>query len=227
MHYLKQSIMRALIVIDVQNEFSSRGLRPVVEHEAALATISRHVAAARGEATPIAWVRHHNKPNESSAFLPGSWGADFSHGFGPLGEAVLEKEFLKNVYGAFTGTDLGSWLSGLGVREVLIVGFYTHGCVSTTSREAIMAGLDVLLDPETTGTCDMEHPVLGKLTAGEVRRSAVLQLVNMGAILFRPFDLSRKVHHHAQGNKQTDAAHQQGVVLQLDQRKDEAVQQGE
>lgn len=173
--------MRALIVIDVQNEFSPRGLRPVTDHEAALAGISRHVTAARGAATPIAWVRHHNKPNESPAFLPGSWGTEFSHGFGPLGGAVLEKEFFKDVYGAFTGTEIGAWLEGLGVTEVLIVGFYTHGCVSTTSREAIMAGLDVVVDPEATGACDMEHPVLGKLTADEVRRSALLQLVNMGA----------------------------------------------
>jgi nicotinamidase-related amidase len=190
--------MRALIIIDVQNEFSSQGLRPVVDHEAALAAISRHVTAARGEATPIAWVRHHNKPNESPAFIPGSWGAEFSHGFGPLGGAVLEKEFFKNVYGAFTGTDLGSWLSGLGVREILIVGFYTHGCVSTTSREAIMAGLDVQLDPEATGTCDIEHPVLGKLAAGEVRRSALLQLVNMGA------RLSTRAHAMSENNSQAD-----------------------
>jgi len=190
--------MSALIVIDVQNEFSTHGQRPVPGHEAALAAIRRHVAAARAEAMPIAWVRHHNKPNESSAFVPGSWGAEFSPGVGPEGGAVLEKEFLKNVYGAFTGTDLGSWLSDLGVREVLIVGFYTHGCVSTTSREAIMAGLDVVLDPEATGACDIEHPVLGKLTADEVRRSAILQLVNLGA------RLSSRTHAMSENNSQAD-----------------------
>ena len=176
--------MSALIVIDVQNEFSTCGQRPVPGHEAALAAISRRVAAARAAAMPIAWVRHHNKPMESSAFVPGSWGAEFSPGFAPTGGVALEKEFLKDVYGAFTGTKIGAWLEGLGVTEVMIVGFYTHGCVSTTSREAIMAGLDVVLDPEATGACDMEHPVLGKLSADEVRRSAILQLINMGARLF-------------------------------------------
>jgi len=175
--------MQALIVVDVQNEFSSRGKRPVPGHDAALSAIGRRVEQARKDGQPIAWIRHYNKPTESPAFVPGTWGAEFSAGFGPAANVILEKEFIKDVYGAFTGTDLGAWLPGLGVQEVLIVGFYTHGCVSTTSREAIMAGLDVWLDPEATGACDMEHPVLGRLTAEEVRRSALLQLVNMGACI--------------------------------------------
>lgn len=175
--------MQALIVIDVQNEFSFAGQRPVPGHDAALAAIKYRVAEARKNGDTIAWVRHYNKPTESPAFVPGSWGAEYSPGAGPAAGVPLEKEFVKNVYGAFTGSDIGSWLSGAGVYKVLIVGFYTHGCVSTTSREAIMAGLEVLLDPEATGACDMDHPMLGQLSADEVRRSALLQLVHMGASL--------------------------------------------
>jgi len=63
----------------------------------------------------------------------------------------------------------------------LIVGFYTHGCVATTAREAIMADLAVSLDPDATGSCDITHEILGKLSADEVRRSALLHLSNMGA----------------------------------------------
>ena len=191
--------MPALIVIDVQNEFSARGQRPVPGHDAALAAISRQVEFARAAGEPIAWVRHHNKPTESPAFMPGTWGAEFSPGFGPKQGTATEVEFVKDVYGAFTGTGIGSWLSGLGIREVMIVGFYTHGCVSTTSREAIMAGLEVYLDPEATGACDMEHPVLGRLSADEVRRSALLQLVNMGA------RLSSGAQAMPENNRQADA----------------------
>ena len=173
--------MQALIVIDVQNEFSPEGLRPVPGHAKILTAINGRVEEAREKGHPIAWIRHHNLPSESPAFVPGSWGAEFSPGFGPGLSLSQEREFQKNVYGAFTGTAIGSWLSGLGVREVLIAGFYTHGCVSTTSREAIMEGLEVMLDPDATGACDMVHERLGKLTADEVRRSALLHLVNMGA----------------------------------------------
>jgi len=115
-----------------------------------------------------------------------------------------EKEFIKNVYGAFTGSDLGSWLASLHVRQVLIVGFYTHGCVSTTSREAIMAGLDVFFDPEATGACDMEHPTLGSLTADEVRRSALLQLVNMGAAVLSWPKAVPETNSHADTKQQEE-----------------------
>lgn len=173
--------MRALIVIDVQNEFSKDGLRPVPDHAAILSIIHQHVEDARENGYPIAWIRHHNLPSESPAFIPGSWGAEFSPGFGPKLSASKEVEFQKNVYGAFTGTKVGDWLSQLDVTEILVAGFYTHGCVSTTCREAIMAGLEVVLDPDATGACDMEHARLGRMKAEEVRRSALLQLANMGA----------------------------------------------
>ncbi|HEY5826443.1 MAG TPA: isochorismatase family protein, partial [Cyclobacteriaceae bacterium] len=88
-------------------------------------------------------------------------------------------------YGAFTGTDLGKWLAHHGIQSVLIVGFYTHGCVSTTAREAIMQDLNVIIDPDATGACDMIDDVLGKQSANEVSRSALLHLKNMGASLYK------------------------------------------
>ena len=44
-----------------------------------------------------------------------------------------------------------------------------------------MKGLVVFLDPDATGACDIVHGKLGTLSADEVRRSALLQLINMGA----------------------------------------------
>jgi nicotinamidase-related amidase len=175
--------MQALLVVDVQNEFSAAGLRPVPNHTAALDTICRHVQRARAERRPIAWVQHHNRPHESKAFVPGSWGAELSPGLGPLAGHGPERLFDKDVYGAFTGTGLEEWLRALAVGEVLIVGFYAHMCLSTSVREALIRGFDVLVDPEATGARDLEDPLLGRLAADEVRRSALLQLVHMGATL--------------------------------------------
>lgn len=82
-----------------------------------------------------------------------------------------------------TGSDIGNWLNTFNTEAVLIVGFYTHGCVSTTAREAIMRDLHVLLDPHATGACAIMHASLGALTAEEVRSSALLQLMQMGATI--------------------------------------------
>jgi len=179
--------MEALIVIDAQNEFSPEGKRPVPSYSSAVGTIRRRVEKTRRDGRPIAWIRHHNRPTESPAFKPGSWGAEFSAGFGPKPGSSLEVEFQKNVYGAFTGTEIGSWLRKVGADAVMLVGFYTHGCLSTTAREAIMRELTVAIDPEATGACDMQHEILGKQTADEVRRSTLLHLAYMG-VHITPFN---------------------------------------
>jgi nicotinamidase-related amidase len=176
-------MMQALLVVDVQNEFASGGKRAVPNHSSALAAIQHHVDRAREERRPIAWVRHHNKPNESQAFVPGSWGAEFSPGLGPKTGFGPEALFEKDVYGAFSGTGLEEWLRGHRVQRVLIVGFYTHMCLSTSAREALIRGFEVFVDPEATGARDLENDVLGRQTADEVRRAALLHLTNMGVII--------------------------------------------
>jgi len=175
--------MPALLVVDAQNEFSPDGLRPVPNHAAALARIRAHVQQARDECRPIAWVRHYNKPHESKAFVPDSWGAELSPGLGPVTGYGPERLFDKDVYGAFTATGLEDWLLGHQVTAVSIVGFYAHLCLSTSVREALVRGFEVQVDPDATGATDLRDPVLGRLTADEVRRSALLQLLHMGATL--------------------------------------------
>src|SRR5579859_971637 len=174
-------MIEALLVVDAQNEFSAGGKRAVPNHPAALAAIQRQVDRARRERRPIAWVRHYNKPHEAPAFLPGAWGAEFSPGLGPKTGFGPETVFEKEVYGVFTGTMIHEWLGVNGVQSVLIVGFFAHMCLSTSAREALSRGFHVSLDPEATGACDIEHELLGRQTADEVRRSALLQLTNMGA----------------------------------------------
>ena len=177
--------MEALIVVDVQNEFSSEGLRPVSNHAEALERIRARIQEARRLNQPIAWVIHYNKPAESRAFVPGTWGAELSPGLGPQSGHAPEKLFEKDVFGAFTGTSLEEWLHAVGADRVLLVGFYTHMCVSTTAREALVRGFEVAVDPDATGTRALEDDLLGRLTADEVRRSALLHLKNMGVAISR------------------------------------------
>jgi nicotinamidase-related amidase len=171
---------QALIVVDAQNEFSAPGLRPVPNHASALEAIVEHVAVARARRRPIAWIQHHNRPDESRAFVPGSWGAALSPGLGPQSGFGPEVLFEKDVYGAFTYTGLEDWLREHRVQSVIIVGFYAHMCLSTSAREALIRGFEVVVDPNATGARDIEDEALGRQTADEVRRSALLHLRNMG-----------------------------------------------
>jgi nicotinamidase-related amidase len=175
--------MRALLVVDVQNEFSADGLRAVPNHGAVLDRIHAHIQHARQQKWAIAWIRHYNKPHESRAFVPGTWGSEFSPGVGPEAGFGPESLFEKDVYGAFTHTGLEEWLTAKGVSEVLLVGFYAHMCLSTSAREALILGFEVSVDPEATGACGIEHPMLGSQSAEEVRRFALLHLTHMGVKL--------------------------------------------
>src|SRR3954466_9086236 len=130
--------MLAFMVVDAQNEFSSTGQRAVPDHPSALARIELLVRQARERGLPIAWIQHHNRPTESRAFVPGSWGAELSPGFGPLVGRAAERLFVKDVFGAFSGTGLEGWLDALGATELLVTGFYAHMCVSTSVREALI-----------------------------------------------------------------------------------------
>lgn len=173
--------MKSLIVIDAQNEFSEKGHRSVPGHDKILARIHWHVHRAREGGEPIAWVRHHNKPNESPAFTPGNWGAEPSSGLGPNPLPVCEKLFQKDVFGAFFGTGLEEWLHTMKVDGLLLVGFFTHICLSTSAREALVHGFSVSIDSAATGARVLVDPLLGRQTADEVRRSALLQLSDRGA----------------------------------------------
>ena len=175
--------MQALIVVDAQNEFSSGGLRAVPGHPGYLERIRWRVRQAREQKRPIAWIRHYNRPNESRAFVPNTWGSELSPGLGPQDGFGPEKLFEKDVFGAFSGTRLEEWLRALGVGEVLLAGFFTHMCVSTSAREALVRGFEVTIDADATGTHDIKHPVLGQLTAAEVKKTALLHLFDMGVRL--------------------------------------------
>jgi nicotinamidase-related amidase len=172
--------MEALVVIDVQNEFSPEGAMAVAGHAAALGEIAGRVAAARGAGLPVAWILHNNPP-ESNRFRPGSWGAELSPGFEPTeGEPV----FIKTVFGALTGTELGSWLEQGGADAIELVGFLTHMCVSTTAREGLMRELAVAIDARATGTRAIESSV-GSFAAELMHKSALAQLETMGVTIRR------------------------------------------
>ncbi len=172
--------MEALVVVDTQNEFSPEGAMAVEGHAAALEEIAGRVAAAREAGQPIAWIVHNNGADAERVRL-GSWGAELSPGLEP---APGEPVFVKTVFGALTGTELGSWLDEKDASAIELVGFLTHMCVSTTAREALMRGLAVTIDAKATGSRAIDSSV-GSFPAELMHRSALAQLETMGVAIRR------------------------------------------
>lgn len=157
--------MRALIVVDVQNDFCEGGSLAVAGGTAVARAINTLLAGLHGYGHVVATKDFHIDPGSHFSDHPdfvdswpphcvaGSTGADFAAELDP---APFEAVFLKGAhtaaYSGFEGTcdgvSLADWLHNHGVDAVDIAGIATDYCVRATARDAVRAGFDtrVLVD---------------------------------------------------------------------------------
>ncbi|MER5851800.1 nicotinamidase [Streptomyces sp. NPDC002012] len=162
---------RALIVVDVQNDFCEGGSLAVAGGSDVAAAITDLI----GEAQPgyrhvVATRDHHVDPGNHFSAQPdyertwpahcvaGTEGVGFHPNFAPAVasgaiDAVFDKGAYAAAYSGFEGLDengvgLADWLRDRGVTEVDVVGIATDHCVRATALDAVRAGLTthVLLD---------------------------------------------------------------------------------
>ncbi|MGH1368671.1 MAG: cysteine hydrolase family protein [Maritimibacter sp.] len=129
---------RALILIDFQEGFDAPfwGARNNPDAEARAAFLLKTWRDAKA---PIVHIQHHSQ-DTNSPLHPEFGQAMIKAKVAPLpNEPVMTKE----VNSAFIGTDLQSYLDGLGVRSLVICGLTTPHCVSTTTRMAANLGYEV------------------------------------------------------------------------------------
>ena len=158
---------KALIIIDVQNDFCEGGSLAVEGGADVAAAISRYVAEHKDDYAHIVATRDfHLDPGDHFSDEPDfvdSWpphcvigtpGADFhpNLSLAPI-EAVFSKGRDHAAYSGFEGfsddgVPLADWLAARGVDAVDIVGIATDHCVRATAVDAVRAGLrtTVLLD---------------------------------------------------------------------------------
>ncbi len=144
----------ALVLIDHQGEYLPDGGLPLVGVEAAVAEIERLLELARRHAAPVFHIVHHGRPG-ARLFDPASPTAQIIKGLEPVpGEEVIAKS-LPN---AFAGTDLHDRIQATGRRELVVAGFATHMCVSSTVRAALDLGYKTTVVASATATRDLPSP---------------------------------------------------------------------
>ena len=185
--------MRALIIVDVQNDFCEGGSLAVPGGAAVARSISSLLASGNhGYDHVVATKDYHVSPGSHFADQPdyahswpphcvaGSAGADFHPDLviEPI-EAVFRKGAYAAAYSGFEGVDeagtpLADWLRERGVTAVDVAGIATDYCVRATAADAAEAGLAtrLLLDltagvaPATTATAVSELRGLGVEISG-------------------------------------------------------------
>ncbi|WP_329011508.1 isochorismatase family protein [Streptomyces sp. NBC_01601] len=163
---------RALIVVDVQNDFCEGGSLAVAGGADVAAAITELIgqAAGSGYRHVVATRDHHIAPGGHFADNPdyvhswpahcvaGTEGVGFHPNFAPAVasgavDAVFDKGAYSAAYSGFEGADengatLADWLRARGVEEVDVVGIATDHCVRATALDAANEGFrtHVLLD---------------------------------------------------------------------------------
>ena len=157
---------RALIVVDVQNDFCEGGSLAVSGGAAVAAAITEHIRTAAGDYAHVVATRdHHIDPGSHFAAQPdfletwprhcvvGTGGVELHPRLdrGPI-EAVFDKGEYAAAYSGFearsAGTPLAEWLRSRGVDAVDVVGIATDHSGRATALDAVAEGFDtrVLLD---------------------------------------------------------------------------------
>lgn len=154
--------MRALLIVDVQNDFCEGGSLAVVGGGAVAGAISAYLATPAGAEAydhVVATQDHHVEPGSHFSEQPdyldswpphcvaGTSGADFHPDLDTSRiEAVFRKGEHAAAYSGFegvtnSGQGLADWLATRGVTEVDVAGVATDYCVRATALDAIKAGL--------------------------------------------------------------------------------------
>jgi nicotinamidase-related amidase len=157
---------RALLVIDVQNEYFAGGALPITHPVGHLERILQCMDAVAGT-VPTVVIQHHFPQPEMPFFQRGTPGWELHPEIGRRPRDVLIE---KQKPGSFTNTPLERWLGERGISTIAIAGYMTHMCCDTTAREAFHRGFRVEFLADATGTLPLSNAA-GSVTAEELHRS--------------------------------------------------------
>ncbi|MFD7547323.1 isochorismatase family protein [Streptomyces sp. NPDC059578] len=187
---------RALIVVDVQNDFCEGGSLAVTGGADVAAAITELIGQApAGYRHVVATRDHHIAPGDHFSDQPdyvdswpvhclaGTEGVGFHPNFAPAVasgavEAVFDKGAYSAAYSGFEGADengvtLADWLRDREVTEVDVVGIATDHCVRATALDAVREGFraNVLLDLTAGVAGETTERALGDLREAGVTLS--------------------------------------------------------
>ncbi|MQY50190.1 cysteine hydrolase family protein [Rhodocyclus gracilis] len=158
-----------LLIIDAQREYVD-GALPLVGIDEALTAGGNVLARARAAGAPVVHILHRA---DGPLFNPQG------HGYQPAppllprdGETVIEKTKAN----AFAGTALHEALIATGRKSLIVIGFMTHNCVSSTVRAANEKGFTCTVVAPATATRDLPDGDGGTLPAAAVQAACLVGL---------------------------------------------------
>ena len=143
---------KALLVIDMQNDYFKEGSFPLWNTEQTLENVESAIALARKNGVPVVHIQHIADGSQGIApfFNEGTGGAEIHP---RIAQAAPDSPVvIKSFADGFEKTELAEVLSGLDVDELVLCGMMTQNCVTHTaiSQAAAEYKVGVAVDCCTT-----------------------------------------------------------------------------
>ncbi len=145
---------KALIIIDVQNDYFDNGAMPLVGSDVACNNVKLLVDNFRAASLPVIYIQHVATRPDATFFLPNTEGVKIHATISPL---KSEKVVIKHYPNSFKETDLMEYLNQMQITDLVICGMMTHMCVDATTRAAKDFGFSISVIGDACATRDLEY----------------------------------------------------------------------
>lgn len=140
---------RALLIIDIQNDYFEGGANPLVGAQEASSNARKLLNAFRKDSLIVIHIQHISFREGSDFFLPKTKGVMIHENVLPL---IHEKVIIKSYPNSFHDTELLRYLRTKGVTDLVICGMMTHMCVDATARAAKDFGFNCTIISDACAT---------------------------------------------------------------------------
>jgi len=143
---------KALIIIDIQNDYFSGGTMELVDIDTTLQNTNKLIKYARLQEYKIYFIQHISLNHGATFFLPNTHGCELNDSLDRQGETIIKK----NYPNSFRDTNLLDELKQNNLNELVICGAMTHMCVDSTVRAGFDLGYKITLANDACATKDLK-----------------------------------------------------------------------
>jgi nicotinamidase-related amidase len=144
---------KALIVIDIQNDYFENGAMELSGALKASENAAKIIKKFRSEEQPVIHIQHLSIAPGSFFFLPETEGVEIHSNVKPL---ESEKVITKYYPNSFRDTDLLEYLKANNITELVFAGMMTHMCIDATVRAAKDFEFECTVIADACATRDLE-----------------------------------------------------------------------
>ena len=145
---------KALLVIDLQNDYFPKGKFPLWNTEVTLGNIERAIDMAKAKSVVVVHIQHIANPDMGLApfFNEGTEGAEIHPSI--LAAAPDAPIVVKEFADSFVNTNLEDTLSERRITDLLVCGMMTQNCVTHTAISKSAEKYNVCVLPDCCTTVD-------------------------------------------------------------------------